>query len=178
MSDFNLNIGTLTPIFEDHGFKCVESYTNYARFESEFISIAIIHDKREMSNLLSIGELNGDLHFLDSEILKHIFNYDMGKIRPKEFSKFWTDFLLTEGKGILTGDLNKIKELNNYQNKRAKKYTTDLIRDQNLRAANQAWDQMDYLLFIKHIDLLDKDSLPKSYALKHKIAWDRIRGKN
>ncbi|HEY3402600.1 MAG TPA: hypothetical protein VGK59_04375 [Ohtaekwangia sp.] len=68
--------------------------------------------------------------------------------------------------------------MDNYEKNRSKEYTDDLIRQQNLRQADKAWDDKNYLTFIKQIDLIGKDRLPKSYTLKYKMARDKIRGAN
>ena len=179
MNHFDLVIEALRPIFEGHGFGLAERYTNYARFESQFASVAIGYDKRDKSNSIFVGERNSNSHLLDEKNLKDVFGHnDVEQIRTQPLDKFVSDFLSNRGRGILTGDPTKLQELDDYEKERSRVYTNDLVKRQNIRIADNAWGNRDYLTFVKHIDLVDKGSLPKSYALKYKMARDRIGGVN
>jgi hypothetical protein len=48
------------------------------------------------------------------------------------------------------------------------------LQEQNLAAANKAWENGNYKEFIKMIDQTNKDKLPSSYQLKYKIANQKI----
>ena len=176
MNHFDLVIESLRPIFEEHGFIIAERFTNYARFDSEFASVTLGYDEKEKSNNIFVGERKWNSRLLDEDNLKDVFGYDDGKeIRTQSLDKFLRDFISDKGNGILTGDSSKLQELDEYEKERSRVYMNDINRRQNISIADKAWTKKDYLTFVKHIDLLDMENLPKSYALKYKIAKDIIR---
>ena len=172
MTDFELTIEHISPIFEASGFKVVDSFKNFLKLESKKVTVTIGYDERENANLFSVGQNNKDSHFLNSKNLKEVFNYNNSS---NNYRDFLIDFLKNEGKGILTGDMDKLIELDAYEDKQAEIYTAIIINRQCISKAENAWTKKDYLTFIATIDQMDKDDLPNSYKLKYKIARDRIR---
>jgi hypothetical protein len=171
MTDFELTIQKLRPIFEASGFKTIDSFKNFIKLESTAVTVAIGYDERENSNFFFVGQTDRESHLLNSKNLKEIFNYDKQAIN---FEDFVVDFLKNEGIGILTNDTTKLIQLDNYEQKQAKSYTDKILNRRRTNTADSAWKKKDYLIFIKTIDEMDKDDLPSSYKLKYKIACDRI----
>jgi hypothetical protein len=79
--------------------------------------VTIGYDERENSNLFSVGQNNKDSHLLHSKNLKEVFNYDKPS---KNYRDFLIDFLKNEGTGILTGDIDKLIELDDYEQSKLK----------------------------------------------------------
>ena len=175
MTAFDLTMEMVGPILTEYGFKVIERFNNYVRLESPKVAIIIAYDEREKTGSVFVGERNSDLDLLHRENIRDIFDYAIEHPRGNDFL---TDFLKDKGKGILTGDLLKLRELDKYERKRSKIYTDNIVNGQNIRDADKAWNEKDYLNFIKTIDKVDKSSLPGSYKLKHRIAWNKIRGIN
>ncbi|HRF25591.1 MAG TPA: hypothetical protein PLR98_15580, partial [Chitinophagaceae bacterium] len=61
-----------------------------------------------------------------------------------------------------------------FSEKESEVYTFQILQEQNLAAANKAWENGNYKEFIKMIDQTNKDKLPSSYQLKYKIANQKI----
>jgi hypothetical protein len=172
MTDFELTIEKVKPVFDASGFKTIESHRNFIRLESTKVTVSIAYDEREKVNLFFIGRIGTMAYLLHSINLKEVFNY--GKV-PEYFTDFLLDFLKNEGNGILKGDVDKLQELEDYEESQAKIYTNNLLKEQKLMAADKAWTNEDYSTFVNMIDGIDLDQLPGSYRLKYKIACDRIR---
>ena len=172
MKDFEFNIEKVKPMFEASGFNTVENRRNLIRLESTKVTVTIAFDERENSNLCFVGRIGTMTHLLHNGNLREVFNYDK---TPADFTDFLLDFLNSEGKGILKGDLDKLHELEEFEERQAKIYTSNLLREQRVRAADNAWTNKDYLTFVKEIDGIDLDHLPESYKLKYKIACDLVR---
>ena len=117
-----------------------------------------------------MGLRNQASHELDNRNLNDVFGYD-GETLLLE--KFLSNFLSDKGHGILMGDLAKLHQLDEYQEERSRVYENNLIKRQNLNIADKAWHKKDYLTFMRHIDLIGKDNLPKSYSMKKKMARDK-----
>lgn len=172
MTHFELTIEKVRPILEASGFKVVDSFKNFLRLNSSKVTVIIGYDERENSNVFSVGQNNKTIHLLHRKNLKEVFGYD----KPSNnYSDFLIDFLRNEGIGILTGDIGKLIELDEYEQTQAKIYTDNILNRQCINAADNAWKKKDYLTFIKTIDQMDKADLPDSYKLKYKMACDRIR---
>ena len=172
MEDFDSVIKTLKPLFEKRGFNIVDQSKNYVQFDSKSVSVIFGYNERERSNFVFVGLRGQDSHELDKENLKDVFGYDG---ESHLLDRFLSDFLLDKGNGILVGDLAKLRKLDGYQQERSRVYTHNLIKRQNLNIADKAWDKRDYLTFVRHIDLIGKENLPKSYTLKYKKASDKIQ---
>lgn len=83
-------------------------------------------------------------------------------------------FLKSNGSALLSGDESKLLELKLFSEKESEVYTFQILQEQNLAAANKAWENGNYKEFIKMIDQTNKDKLPSSYQLKYKIANQKI----
>ncbi|MBN7811558.1 hypothetical protein J0A68_11395 [Algoriphagus sp. H41] len=172
MTDFELTIKNVRPVFDAFGFNAVEIHKNVIRLESSKVTVTIAYDEREKSNLFFVGHINSISHLLNSKNLKEVFNYDRS---ARNFADFLLDFLNNEGKGILKDDLDKLNELDAFEERQAKIYTNNLLTEQEVSAADNAWANRDYLTFVNVIERIDLAQLPGSYKLKYKMACDRIR---
>jgi hypothetical protein len=172
MEDFDSVIKGLKPLFEKHGFNIVDRSKSYVRFDSKSVSVIFGYNERERSNFVFVGVRGQDPHELDKKNLKDVFGYDT---ETHLLDRFLSDFLSDKGNGILVGDLAILRKLDEYQKERSSVYTDNLIKRQHLNIADKAWDKKDYLTFVRHIDLIGKENLPKSYTLKYKMASGKIQ---
>jgi hypothetical protein len=174
MSDFDKATELITPYLRGYNFMIVENSNNYVKYSSKQSTIAIGYDERDHSYFTIVGHNTNDSISLDVDNLKDVFEYDIQKFIHKPIAEFFIDFFETKGHSILTGDRIVFEQLKRNRDQRAEKVTKELLQQQNLIAADKAWLSHNYRDFVKHLDLIDKTSLPKSYELKYSIAKKKI----
>ncbi len=175
MLDFDKVIELITSFLKDYNFFVVENNKNYVKYESTKTSIAVGYDEREHYYFTIVGDKLNISIPLDVNNLTNVFQYDTEKfIKSPSFEEFFIDFFITNGKPILTGDRSILEALKKDRDKRAEEYTRQLLQRQNLDAADKAWLSNNYREFVRHLDLIDKSSLPKSYELKYSIAKKKL----
>lgn len=165
----------LLPILEKVGFKLSEEFKNIIRFESSVLQINIVYNNYEKSNFIELGNKNDTLYPLNDSIVKNIFKSELpiSQVTPETFVKnLGLIFQKSFGLEILKGD---IKNLVDYVEKESSDYTSQLVQRQTLETASTAWERNDYKVFIKSIDEIGFEKIPKSYQLKYKIAKQKVK---
>lgn len=173
MTNFDKDIETIIHFLRQYDFRIVESYKDFVKYESEHAEISVGYDVKENNHYALIGNKFENSISLDVLNLKDVFGYDVELFIKKSFVYFFIDFFRTKGHAILSGDLSKFNELKRNLIERAERYTKQLIEQQNLNAADNAWSLKEYRDFIKYLDLVDRSNLPESYALKYSIAKNK-----
>ncbi|HTF04557.1 MAG TPA: hypothetical protein VK826_11050 [Bacteroidia bacterium] len=178
MSFSKLVVDDLGPELQNLGFKLVIQKENYVRFDADQVSIILVHNSRENSNTLYIGE-DQETYAINDELLRTVFNTTVQlEVIPTEvFIKNIQIFLSNEGKRIATAPVETLKAIKNFVYEASRNYTDQLLYDQNLRAAGIAWEKKDYATFIDCLDKVDKAKLSKSYMIKYKMAVERVKGR-
>ncbi len=176
MSDFDKAIELITPYLREYDFSIVEDRENYVKYASEQSTIDVGYDERDHSYFTIAGQNTNNSIPLDEDNLKNVFEYDTQKFLYKPYAEFFLDFFETKGHSILTGDSIVFKQLQRNRDEREERATQRILQQQHLDAADNAWLSNNYRDFVKHLDLIDKTSLPKSYELKYSIAKKKLVG--
>lgn len=173
--EFNTLVKTkLFPILQKHGYIKLEESKNYISFLSAALKINVIYNDRENSNLIQLGHPAVFLYPLNDEAVQAVFHSDLPveRVSSETFvNNLCTLFQQKEGAEILNGHM---KELSSFIDQQSHDYTAALLKRQALAAASRAWDRKDYGEFIKCLDKLGLDQVPKSLQLKYKMAKDRL----
>ena len=163
----------LTPFLQEHGFHVAETFKNYIKYESLDVTYTFSYDERERSFSTFVGKRNGSMTFLSGDVLTNVFHEDPSDYGNRSDLDNYLYFLRGNGQGLLNGDKIILKRLEEYSNAAAKRYTDALLREQNIREADKAWQAKDYKQFIRSLDQVDKKTLTKSYLKKYEIASKR-----
>ena len=163
----------LTPFLKQHGFHISDTFKNYIRYESATVTYTFSYDERERSFSTFAGKRNGYMILLSDDVLTNIFQEDLSSYKNRSVADNEIYFLQGNGQGLITGDQGILNQLEEYSNAAAKKYTDALLREQNIREADTAWEEKNYKQFIKILNQIDKSTLPESYLKKYKIAFKR-----
>jgi len=163
----------LFPILEKVGFKLSEEFKNIIRFESSVLQINIVYNDYEKSNFIELGNKNDILYPLNDSVVKNVFKSELpiNQVTPEIFVKNLGLIFESFGLEILKGN---IKNLVEYVEKGSSDYTFELVQRQTLETASKAWEKNNYKAFIKSIDEIGIEKLPKSYQLKYKIAKQKV----
>jgi len=175
--EFNqLVIKKIVPLFKGFNFIVVEKYKNYFRFRSKVVEATISYNELDRTCLFEVGKINEFLYPLNDNLIKHVFGLDVkvNQVTKDVFVDNIALLLKNSGSDLLRGDESKLFEIKIFSEKESEAYTSQILQEQNLAAANKAWENGSYKEFIKIIDQLNKDKLPSSYQLKYKIANQKI----
>jgi len=166
----------IVPLFKGYKFLVVEEYENYFRFESNFVEATISYNELDRTSLFEIGKVGESLYPLNDKLIKQVFGSDtkINQVTKEIFVDNIALFLKSNGSALLRDDESKLLELKIFSEKESEVYTFQILQEQNLAAANKAWENGNYKEFIKIIDQTNKDKLPSSYQLKYKIAKQKI----
>lgn len=171
--EFNqLVIEKILPLLKGYDFVVVEEYKNYFRFKSNIVEAKISYNELDRTSLFEIGKADEFLYPLNDKLIKQVFALDLkvDQVTKEVFVDNVALFLKKSGSVLLRDDETKFFELKIFTEKESEEYTSQLLQEQNLAAANKAWENGNYKEFIKIIDQTNKDKLPSSYQLKYKIA--------
>ncbi|RZK17468.1 MAG: hypothetical protein EOO43_13465 [Flavobacterium sp.] len=175
MKSEELVIQKLQGLFAEHNIFLIEKFRNCARFKSDCVIITIAHDDRENANLVFIG--NGTSKFyLGGDALVSIFG--TGYIRELKTPELTVDDFLDNtftvftgvAKSLLSCDERIFNAFDQYERRKSTEYTNEIIRNQKLRQADQFWEKKDYRSFIKALEGIDAETLPRVYKLRYRIA--------
>ncbi len=172
--DFEENIKHLTPFFQQHGFTISDAWKNYMQYNSDTVSVIFSYDEREKSFSTFAGRKHGQSVLLSFDVIENIFSESLDIYNGNSIADREIHFFSGQGKGLLTGDVTTLNRLEKYSELEAKRYTDDLVSRQKISLADKAWNNKEYLDFIKFLDELDKNSLPKSYSKKYEIALKKL----
>jgi hypothetical protein len=177
MKFVELVVEKLGGLFQQHGLQVSEQFTNYIKFESGTVAIAIGRDFRDNSTSASTGPPVGPFSTLNNDVLQHIFNSNINieNCTPDVFLDNLKLFFESDGKALMRGEHAVLKAHEQYIIKLSKEHTEELLHRQNLQQADTAWSIGDYRRFIKYLDKTDWSKLPRSYELKYKMALDKLK---
>ncbi|HEX7906321.1 MAG TPA: hypothetical protein VF487_20745 [Chitinophagaceae bacterium] len=167
----------LSPFLNKHGFSITEEFKNYVKLVSAVVEVVVSYDERENSNSFYVGFINDNLTLIDNTIIKQVLNAQAElRITPSEmFLDDLINFLKSEGRCILEGNVQKLISIREFEKKRSETYTSMLLNKQIFFAANEAWQNENFREFISQIDKIDKNEVPPSYRLKYKIANQKLK---
>lgn len=166
----------LHTLLEEYKFKKVKELKNIVRYESEMLSISFVHNPRENSNGFWIGsKSSGEFIEINNQILSDFFhsNRQINSCSQQVFVDNIFTLLTNQGKPILEGNTKLIADLESFHSKQCDLYTADLIKRQNLKIVDRAWNDGNYLEVIKYLEKI-KSNLPASYRQKFKIAKKKL----
>jgi hypothetical protein len=160
----------LYPILQKYGYIISEETKNIIRFKSDTTKINIVSDDHDKTHLIEIGKQVGILYPLHDKGVRNIFSFELA-IENVSLNTFIKNlaFLFEQPKGIeiLKGN---IKPLVDEIERESSSYTSELLQKQVLEMASKAWGRKDYKTFVKSIDELGVEKVPKSFQAKYKIA--------
>ncbi|WP_428897778.1 hypothetical protein Dip518_001571 [Parelusimicrobium proximum] len=162
------------PIFYEYNFKIYKDEKNCIQLRSSKIEINIAYNILEQSCYLSIGKI-GEMHYpLTDNFIKDIFKVNFS-VEDLPLLKFIENivriFNMPQGVELLKGNIDELRE---YVEKESHEYTERIIFNQMLYKIDIAWQEKKYVEFIRYLNKLDLDKLPKSYKLKYEIAKKKI----
>lgn len=164
----------LFPILHKYGFNIEQDSKKSILLQSSNVKVHIICNDYEDSFLIEIGKVGEMLYPLNNEIIRLVFNleFPIEKISLSSFVE--NTILLFENKigiEILKGDINLLRDS---IEKQSRDYTLMIMQEQTLDSALKAWEVKDYMSFIKNIDIIGINKVPKSYQLKYGIAKQKV----
>lgn len=162
------------PILEKHEYALVEEMNNFLRFESLSTRFEVSFDVRDRSLLVEFGRPGGRVWPLNNDAVKKLLfsNLAVENVVPEVFVKNLASLLETkQGSELLNG---KIEELKNFIMQQSREYTESLRREHLMSLADKAWEEQDFVTFIKCVDQIGIDHLTRSYKLKYKIAKRKL----
>lgn len=167
----------LHSLFTEHGLEVTEQLRNIVRYESKRLHVSLAYNERENSNNFWLGsKLSNDFVEMDDQVMKGFFNsgLKLKNLSQENFVNNVFKFFTNEGKEILLGSKSQLNELENFDQSRSELYTSKLIEERSLEAANKGWKEGNYLDVIKHLKSVNEENLPASYKQKYKIAQKRL----
>ena len=179
--NFNqLVLAKLGAMFLEYDLRIAEQFENYLKLQSKSLIMIITHNPLEGSNMFWIGRnIPGlDKIEIDNEVMREFFHSELpisSCTTTDIFIDSLTIFFGREGRSLLKGDLNKMVELEKYDQERSHLYTLQLRDKQNLDAANNAWEENNYRGFIKYMNEIEATKWPSSCKLKYNIAHNRLK---
>lgn len=176
--NFEHSIYTLTEFLSEYQFTVSKKEQHFVEFISDSVIITIAYANLERSYYIHIGENKGLLVELTPDFIQEILQGDQFQYHANWTIENLIIFLKTSGRGILSGDKEIFKKLNDFTERKSKEYTDKIFLLQNIQWADNAWLKKDYEAFIKWIDRTDKNLLPKSYLKKYRTAIDKCRETN
>lgn len=164
----------LFPMLQEYGFGIAEEFKNIIRFQSSVIEMDIVYNDFEKSCYISIGKKKEPLDELRNNAVKELFNSSLSveQVTPEIFIQNLSAIFKTkEGVSILKGN---VEDFIKYNISEANDYTFELLQRQTLEIASKAWARNEYKEFVKNVDEIGIEKVPKSYQLKYKIAKQKI----
>ena len=109
--------------------------------------------------------------------MRNVFGSDktIDGVPSETFVEHLASFFRREGVRLLSGDKNEFERLVQYSHKKNKAYSLEMQKLSYKSHADHYWERRDYASFLKYVDLLSLEILPKSYELKVQIAQEKIR---
>lgn len=144
-------------------------------FSSYKVEIRLVHCKMDKQNDIFVGATATKLCHLSDYIIKAVFNSDIkiSNLPPDTFIDTLITFFENEGSILLTEDSNTLDAVQKYLFIESREYNKQLIKRQNLKLADDAWEKENYFEFTKYIDKIGLAELPGSYQLKYRMANKR-----
>lgn len=175
--DFNqLVIEKIFPLFQKQDFTVENEYNNFFQFKSAHIEVIISYNELDRTSLFEVGKRDNFLYPINDKAINIVFGSDI-KV-DKQTKEVFIDniaiFLESEGSIIFKGDTKKLDEFKHFIEAESNIYTSQILKQQNLSAADKAWNVGNYMEFIKLIEQVNKNNVPFSYLLKYKIAIKRV----
>ena len=171
-------LGHLRSLFVKYDLKIKEQRIDFLQLVSGRIIITIGHNQLENSNSVFISKKESEKESIDidNQVLLEFFHSDLklAEVPAETFVENLVTFFKNDGQPLLMGDEKMIADLENFDEDRSRKYTQELMKRQNLAVANKAWNEQNYIEFIKIIDEINDIRLPSSYQLKYEIAKKKI----
>jgi hypothetical protein len=167
------------PILRNLGFIISEEYDSVGFgssiiFTSDNLTVNVTFDKREHRYHISISDNSYISYPLTDDNIEALFDIKIflsNQLEPNLFvNNLYLLFQNDSVRDMLKGDITKLKE---FVDRQAKKYTSKLIFEQELKTALKAWKNKDYKLFVEVLNKLNISELPQSYQLKYKIAKNK-----
>ncbi len=163
----------LNSFFIENEFTLTEETNQIIKYQSDKLIISIVYNSRENSNSLWLGsDYLKNFIEIDNELLKIFFDSDLKlENQPKDiFVNKVLLFFKGPGENILKGDEKTIINLEKFKKDQSEKYTSELLDNQNLEAANTAWKEGNYIDVIKYLKKVDKKRISDTFKKKYKIA--------
>ena len=173
--NFEQSIYPLTEFLIDNNFSVSYKEQHFIRYSTNSTVITVAYANLEYLFYTHVGQDSKSLLELTPTAIKTVFKDDSFQLQSTLTIDNLISFFNSTGKSIISGDKDTFKKLSEFSDRQSREFTKEIIQQQNIQGADKAWTQKDYLSFIKCIDRTDKESLPKSYLKKYKIAVDKSR---
>lgn len=171
-------IKSISPIFLEHGFSISDHSRNYIRYESDVVAFTFAFDSIENAFYVAAGYKDRILiELLDNQLMQEVFGAVNYSGQKQLIDEYLVHFLKGRGHELLRDNSAVLDKLEAYSTRRAKEYTESILKQQTLKAADNAWINKDYPSFIKLLDTIDKNTLPESYLKKYRIAVSKNQQK-
>lgn len=165
---------SLFPILKKHGFGVAEEIRNSFKFQSSVMVVNLAFYERDQSHFIEIGRKGEALYPLNDDAIKELFDFPLpiDHVTSEAFVQNVSILLKSKyGAELLKGNIDSFISFNL---RKVEKFNTELTHNKILDMASKAWKNNDYLSFIKNIDQIDINELPRSYRLRYKIAKDKL----
>jgi hypothetical protein len=176
MEFYQLISEKLHSLFINHGLEITEQSKNIVKYESQELVIGLSHNPRENSNTLWVGRKSLNEVEIDNQVIQELFNSDLklSNLSQKTFVNNVFLFFTGVGEKLLVSNEHALVSLKKFNEQRSSDYTTKLVMQQNLEAANKAWKDGNYSDVIKYLEKINKANLPASFKQKYKIALQKL----
>ena len=162
------------PVLNNYGYE-EKIGINQVSFILNDFYILINYDEREKSNSVYFGKYP-NLYPLNEKVIKNLFLIDihLQNLPIKEFLENLKDFFINNGSLLVAVDEPEIRRFIEETHILNKKYTDNLINEQNLALAEIEWEKGNYLKFLFYVGKLENLFLKESFKLKIHIAKSKI----
>ncbi|UAY53041.1 hypothetical protein [Ferruginibacter albus] len=173
--NFEQSIFPLTEFLIDNKFSITKKEQYFIKYSTNSVVITIAYVNLEHLFYIHVGQNSKSLIELTPISIKEVFEDDNFRLQSSLTIDNLISFLKGIGKCLLLGDKKIFKALNEFSESQVTKYTKQIIQSQNIKAADKAWGQKDYVAFIKCIDRTEKELLAESYLKKYRIAVNKLQ---
>lgn len=170
----------LNTIFEEFNFQVVSQYKNFIELKSDKVNMTVSYDEREKSGSLYVGKNGKQQLHIDGNVMLNFFEAELKDkliIPERTYQDFVKNLVILFNNGgnkLLEGDNSLMNRIEDYSEMQSSNYTKTLFDNQNLKAANKAWENGDYPNVIKYLDKISKDVLTPSLKKKYEISQRRL----
>lgn len=166
----------LHSLFIEHGLEMTYQSINNVQYESQELVIRLSHNPRENTNTLWVRRKYFNEVEIDNRVMREHFNsnLELSNLPQETFVNNLLLFFMGDGEKLLEGNEHAFVRLMKFYKQRSSDYTANLIEQQNLEAANKAWDDGNYVEVIKYLEKVNKANLSASLKQKYKIARKKL----
>lgn len=166
----------LDTLFFINGFKRIRTSIYSVKFEKD-IRVILIYDPREYICTLWIAADENDSIEITNDILKIYYHSDLklDNLAEDEFLRNVLAFLRNDGKSLFEAGYSELLRIKEIRQQLSLQYTNELITQQNINLAEDAWKKQNYHDTIYFLEKVNPELWPESLRRKYEISKIKYR---